>query len=139
MIILSYLAVFANNWIFASSTKIHFDPFKWHFNDIRDYMDVQSIFGLFLQLNWKETTFVTSWTFFYVKMSSNIPLLIKIEKRRKRDKIRKFYFFVFFTKVFGVNLPTVFFPAILAFQSFNIEHTWRGLLQNHIVCFILDI
>jgi len=24
-------------------------------------MGVQSIFGLFLQLNWKETTFVTSW------------------------------------------------------------------------------
>jgi hypothetical protein len=30
-------------------------------NDIRDYMGVQSIFGLFLQLNWKETTFVMSW------------------------------------------------------------------------------
>jgi hypothetical protein len=49
------------DWIFASWTKIHFDPFKWYFNDIRDYMGVQSIFGLFLQLNWKETTFVTSW------------------------------------------------------------------------------
>jgi len=24
-------------------------------------MGVHSIFGLFLQLNWKETTFVTSW------------------------------------------------------------------------------
>jgi len=24
-------------------------------------MGVQSIFGLFLQLNWKETTFVASW------------------------------------------------------------------------------
>jgi hypothetical protein len=56
-------------------------------------------------------------------MSSNIPLIKKIEKRRKRGKIRKFYFFVFFTKVFGVNIPTVFFPAILAFQYFNIEHT----------------
>jgi uncharacterized membrane protein len=42
-------------------TKIHFDPFKWYFNDIRDSMGVQSIFGLLLQLNWKETTFVTSW------------------------------------------------------------------------------
>ena len=27
-------------------------------------MGVQSIFGLFLQLNWKETTFVTSWNKF---------------------------------------------------------------------------
>ena len=50
MIILSYLAVFAYNWIFASWTKIHFDAFKWYFNDIRDYMGVQSIFRLFLQL-----------------------------------------------------------------------------------------
>jgi hypothetical protein len=51
----------SNNWIFAPWTKIHFNPFKWYFNDIKDYMGVQSIFGLFLQLNWKETTFVTSW------------------------------------------------------------------------------
>jgi hypothetical protein len=28
---------------------------------MRDYLGVQSIFGLFLQLNWKETTFATSW------------------------------------------------------------------------------
>jgi hypothetical protein len=48
--------------IFASWTKIHFDPFNWYFNDIRDYMGIQIIFGLFSQLNWKETTFVTSWT-----------------------------------------------------------------------------
>jgi len=26
-----------------------------------DDMGVQSIFGMFLQLNWKEATFVTSW------------------------------------------------------------------------------
>jgi hypothetical protein len=45
-IIRSYLAVFANNWMFASWTKIHFDPFKWYFNDIRDYMGVQSSFGI---------------------------------------------------------------------------------------------
>ena len=42
-------------------------------NNIRDYMGVQSIFGLFLQLNWKETTFDTSWKI-YVKTSFNIPL-----------------------------------------------------------------
>ena len=36
-------------------------------------MGVQSNFGLFLQLNWKETTFVTSWKK-YVKTSFNIPL-----------------------------------------------------------------
>jgi hypothetical protein len=60
--------------MFASWTKIHFEPFKWYFNDIRDYMGVQSIFGLFLQLNWKETTFVTSWKYIYVKTSFNIPL-----------------------------------------------------------------
>ena len=55
---------------------MHFDPFKWYVNDIRDYMGVQSIFGLFLQLNWKETTFVTSWKniHLYVKTSFNIPL-----------------------------------------------------------------
>jgi hypothetical protein len=29
---------FSNNWIFASWTKIHFDPFKWYFNDSKDYM-----------------------------------------------------------------------------------------------------
>jgi hypothetical protein len=39
----------------------HFDPLKWYVNDSRDYMGVQIIFGLFLQLNWKETTFVMSW------------------------------------------------------------------------------
>jgi hypothetical protein len=49
------------SYFFASWTKIYFDPFKWYFNDIGDYMGVQSIFGLFLQLNWKETTPVTSW------------------------------------------------------------------------------
>ena len=49
---------FSINLIFASWTKINFDTFKWYFNDIRDYMGVQSIFGLFLLLNWKETTFV---------------------------------------------------------------------------------
>jgi hypothetical protein len=65
---------FSNNQIFASWTKIHFDPFKWYFNDIRDYMGMQSIFGLFLQLNWKETTFVTSWKNIYVKTRFNIPL-----------------------------------------------------------------
>jgi hypothetical protein len=59
----------------ASWTKIHFDPFMWYFSDIRDYMDVQSIFGLFLQLNWKETTFVASWKNIYVKTSFNIPLI----------------------------------------------------------------
>jgi hypothetical protein len=61
--ILRFSQVFFNNWIFASWTKIHFDPFKWYFNDIKDYMGVQIIFGLFLQLNWKETTFVTIWKY----------------------------------------------------------------------------
>jgi hypothetical protein len=79
LIILSYLAVFALNWIFASLTKINFNPFKWYFNDIRDYMGVQSIFGLFLQLNWKETFFVTSWKNIYAKTSFNIPLSFLVE------------------------------------------------------------
>ena len=73
-VILRFSQGFSNNWIFASWTKIHFDPFKWYFNDIRDYMGVQSIFWLFLQLKWKETNFVTSWKNIYVKTSFNIPL-----------------------------------------------------------------
>jgi len=32
-------------------------------------MGVQSIFGLFLQLNWKETTFVTSWKKYMLKQA----------------------------------------------------------------------
>jgi hypothetical protein len=66
---------FSNNWIFASWTKNHFDPFKWYFNDIRYYMGVQSIFGLVLQLNWKKTTFVTR--------EAKIQLLEKPRENRK--------------------------------------------------------
>ena len=50
----SDMRVFPLIEFFAFWTKNHFDPFKWYFNDIRDYMGVQSIFGLFLQLNWKK-------------------------------------------------------------------------------------
>ena len=66
LIILSYLAVFPIIEFLLPGQKFIFDPIKWYFNDIRDYMGVQSIFGLFLQLYWKETTFV--------KTSFNIPL-----------------------------------------------------------------
>jgi hypothetical protein len=64
-------------WIFASWTKIHFDPFKWYFNGTRDYMGVQSIFGLFLQTIWKETT-SSRVEKIYVKTSFNIPLKHRI-------------------------------------------------------------
>jgi hypothetical protein len=81
---------FSINWIFASWTKIHFNPFKRYFNDIRDYMGVQSIFGLFLQLNWKETTFVTSWKM-NVKTSFNIPLK-KSKSSYNEDQQKKKWF-----------------------------------------------
>jgi hypothetical protein len=52
-----------------------------------DYMGVQSIFGLFLQLNWKETTFVTSWKKIYVKTSFNIPLKWKKKNKKKNHMV----------------------------------------------------
>ena len=77
MIILSYLAVFPLIEFLLPGQKFIstlLSDIKWYFNDIRDYMGVQSIFGLFLQINWKETTFVTNWKKIYVKTSFTTPL-----------------------------------------------------------------
>ena len=95
LIILSYLAVFALNWICASWTKNHVDPFKWYFNDI-------SHKGLYGRANY-------FWIVFTIKLKRNIlrPELKKYMLKRAFPRL----------EMIG-STPVKYFSCIYIFNMF---------------------